>query len=218
MNRAMEFLADGSITLKEIVSPYNGKLTVKWDMTSGYQIMGGGLWQVGGPVQTVWEESFKELPDDFSPKKLLIVGLGGGTIAKLARKKWPNINMTGVDIDEVIVQLGREYLGLGKLNVQIEIGDAFDFVFSQKQKHDLICVDTYQGSTFPEKFQSDEFLTALKKILEKDGIALFNRLYEGRDRTLADKFEKKLEKFFGNVQAIYPKPHELANAVYLVRK
>jgi hypothetical protein len=42
------FFHDGSILFKEVESPINGVLTVKWDITFGYQIMGGGLWQVGG--------------------------------------------------------------------------------------------------------------------------------------------------------------------------
>lgn len=218
MNKVTEFLTEGTVTLKEVESPINGKLSVRWDMSSGFQIMGGRLWQVGGPVKTVWVEAFKKLPDDFHPKKLLIIGLGGGTIAALARKKWSKIDIVGVDIDPVIVGLGTEYLGLGKLSVDTHIADAYEFIHTQKKSFELVCLDTYVGSTFPEKFASDAFLLQIKRVLKKNGIGLFNRLYDGRDRARADKFEKQLERVFGNVMAIYPKPEELANAVYLVRQ
>ena len=57
----IEFIRDGSFTFKEVDSPINGKLTVKWDINFGYQIMGGGLWQVGGPVRVVWKAALQKV-------------------------------------------------------------------------------------------------------------------------------------------------------------
>ncbi len=208
----IEFIRDGSFTFKEVESPINGKLTVKWDINFGYQIMGGGLWQVGGPVRIVWKAAIEKVHSE-KPivKKALILGLGGGSIAKLIREYWPDASITGVDIDPVIVELGKDYLNLGKLDVDIQIDDALHFLKLDKTIYDLICVDTYVGDQFPPQFESEVFLNLLKKHMDNESYAVFNRLYFGDKRKIANAFEKTLESIFNKVNPIYPE----AAALYL---
>lgn len=214
MGKISEFLTGGSVTMKEVHSPINGALTVKWDMGMGYQIMGGGLWQVGGPVLFVWKTALKKVHFHRPVlKNVLILGLGGGSIAQLAREFWGEVPITGVDIDPVIVQLGRDYMNLGKLHVDIHIADAYKILeISKTKKYDLICIDTYVGEEFPEKFESDTFLKLVRSHLSVHGVAVFNRLYYGDKRKIADLFEKKLMKAFPSVFAMYPE----VSALYIV--
>ena len=79
--------------------------------------------------------------------------------------------------------------------VKIVIADGVDAITKKKykiknKKYDLICVDTYVADEFPEKFENTKFVLAVKDLLEKDGVAVFNRLYYGEKRALAEKFEK----------------------------
>lgn len=215
MNRITEFLKEGSVTLKTVNSPINGELIVKWDILSGYQIMGGGLWQVGGPVEEIWREALNKTPDDFTPKNILILGLGGGSIAKLARKHWNEAEIIGIDIDPEIVKLGQEYLGLGKLDVTIQILDAEAFLKSNKKDFDLICVDMYVGSSYPEKFESEEFISILNSSLSKTGIIIVNRLYYGEKRKKAEAFLLKLKKRFKEITEVYPRM--IDNVLYIVK-
>ncbi|MBP7119073.1 hypothetical protein KBA63_03205, partial [Candidatus Woesebacteria bacterium] len=208
------FLHDGSIVFKEVVSPINGLLTVKWDITFGYQIMGGGLWQVGGPVRTIWKYALDHLKKRKEVKRALILGLGGGSIAKIIRDNWNESSVVGVDVDKVIVDLGIDYLGLDKLNVDIVIGDAFDYLHKEKKTYDLICVDTYVGDSFPKQFESEGFLHDVSKHLEDDGVAIFNRLYYSDKRKIADHFEKELSHYFARVEPLYPE----LSALYLCSK
>ncbi len=206
---------DGSVTLKTIDSPINGKLTVKWDLLNGYQIMGGGLWQVGGPVETVWRSGIKVTKGrNLSVSKALILGVGGGTTAKLIRETWTKCEIVGVDIDPEIVKLGEEYLGLKKINVKLHIADAFQFSKNDKGKYDLICVDTYVGSSYPEKLASIEFLTQVKELMNNNGIVIFNRIFGEKDHKKATEFESKLKTQFGNVMEKAPS-QELVNIIYV---
>ena|GEM_PF-576786 len=213
MNKIVEFLREGSVTLKTIESPINGTLEVKWDTYAGYQIMGGGLWQVGGPVETVWKESLSKLQKaDLQFGRVLILGLGGGTAARIIRKHWKTSHITGVDIDPVIVELGKQYLGLNKLRVHEVIGDAYAFIEkTPTTKYDLICVDTYVGEEFPQKFNSDAFIKNLKKAVSKNGMVLINRLYDGPNRKIAEAYFKRLKTVFPHVVEVFPE----ANVVYL---
>lgn len=217
VNKALEFLKDGSVTLKKVHSPLNGELTVKWDTVDGYQILGGpdGLWQVGGPVEAVWKRGLKKFTAEERPvKKALILGLGGGTIAKILRKKYPDAKIVGVDLDPVIVQLGKEYFGLNKLNVEVSIADAFEMSQKiRKDKFDLICVDLYVGDKFPEKFATEEFVNNVQRLLSKGGYAIFNRLYFGKHTAGAEKFLKILKEVYSDVEEIHLLNE--ANAIYI---
>ena len=131
-------------------------------------------------------------------------------MAKLVRKYWgQDVEITGVDIDPIMVEMGKKHLGLDKLNVKVMIKDAYEFLRKtvngkRKTSYDLICVDLYIGDQYPEKFEKDEFLKLVRKLLSKDGIVVFNRLYYDEKRAQAMKFGRKLEKYFENVTPVFP--------------
>lgn len=204
----------GSKKLMEIESPINGKLEVIRDIVWGTYIKAGGLTQSGGIAESVWRKTLIKInTQEFKPRTCLILGLGGGSIAKTARHLWPGIQITGVDVDSLIVELGKKYLGLGSYVVDIKITDAFEFCQKEKSKYDLILIDVYQGDTVPEKLRSENFVKNIQKLMSKNGISVFNRLFGGRHRPDAVKFLKKLEKVFPNCDAMYPE----ANVMYICK-
>ena len=203
-------ILEGRITLEKRKSEYNGPLTVVKDIFYGTYIIGGGLPQSGGLAEIIWRNSLRKIKDR-DIKSVLILGLGGGGIAKIARKNWPECKIAGVDIDPVIVDLGKKYLKLDEQNVEIKIQDVNKF--KTTKKFDLVCVDTYQGDQFPTEFASEEFAKRVKSYLTKNGIAVFNRLYGPEDRKLAHAHEKELEKVFASVERNYPE----ANVMFLCK-
>jgi len=69
----------------------------------------------------------------------------------------------------------------------------------------------YIGYEVPEEFTNPSFIKKIKKMLNKNGLALFNRLYFDDKRKLAEEFNKKLEKEFGSVECVYPE----ANVMFI---
>lgn len=208
-----DFLA-GKKVLKKVHSTFNGDLIVVRDFLWGTYIMGGGLTQSGGVAYEVWDASLARVSKIKKEiKSSLIVGLGGGSIANIIRKNWgSDVLITGVDIDSVIVSLGEKYLKTKSDNVHVVIGDAIDFVKNEKQKFDLICMDTYQMDEFPKKFESQVFLENLKNILNENGVVVFNRLYYNEKRKIADEFyHSVLQKNFTKIKIVYPQ----ANIMYI---
>ncbi len=200
-------------------SKYNGRLVVKKDLAWGKYIQANGITQSGGVAYQIWKTTLGRIKklDSIEINKVLILGLGGGSISKIVRKNWPNAGITGVEIDKLMVDLGKKYLDLEKSVVKIVIGDAYKFVIDQikkKNKYDLVCVDVYLGSEFPKKFEEDKFLKSITKILSSGGGVVFNRLYYDEKRTQAVKFGDKLEKIFNKVDFVYPE----ANLMYICRK
>lgn len=196
--------------LEERNSTYNGALKVVRSFGLGTYIQADGLTQSGGIVETIWKSTLKKISNR-DIQKVLILGLGGGTLVKLLNKFFHGVEITGIDIDSEIVNLGKKYLGLNKYKTNILIKDALKF--ENNEKHDLIIVDTYNGDKYPLGFEDTKFVSKLKSWLEKDGIVIFNRLYFGDKRPEAVKFGNKLEKIFSKVTWYYPQ----ANLMFICK-
>lgn len=182
--------------MEERKSKFNGELRVARTFGLGTYIQADGLTQSGGIVETLWKQTLRKVRNE-KIKKCLILGLGGGTVAKLVRKFWKEAKIIGVDIDPMMVSLGENYLGLDKADIKVKIGDAYNF---DSSGYDLVLVDLYNGKEFPEKFENEKFL----KKLTKNKIVIFNRTYYGIYRPAAVKFGRKLEKIFPKVEWFYP--------------
>lgn len=136
----------------------------------------GGYEQSGPLVEEVWKKALKAL--DFTPKNILILGLGCGSAAKVISKKFPTAKITGVEIDPVMIKIGKKYFGLGKIpNLKITCADALNFVKKTKQKFDLILVDVYVGG----KQIYPDYLKLHKK---KNGAILINKLENNKNTVL----------------------------------
>jgi len=195
----------GTKILEERKSEYNGKLSVSKTLGFGTYIQSDGLTQSGGIVETIWRSTLRSVKHRSSIiNHCLVLGLGGGTVAKLIKKNWPEAKITGVDIDPEMVELGKKYLGLDGTNIEIKIGDALKELERVKSKFDLIIVDLYNGDRFPEKFETENYMRLVELHLAKGGLAVFNRLYYGDKRPEAVKFGNGLKKVFDKVDWFYP--------------
>ncbi len=206
----------GTKILDKRESRYNGELTVIRDIAWGTYIKAGGLPQSGGLARKIWEKPLKQISNYQLPiSNILILGLGGGGIIELLKKYWPDARITGVDIDQNIVELGKKYIKWDEEKVYIVIEDAQTFLDTKtktsKSKYDLIIVDTYNGSTFPAKFTKLRFIQTLKVVMSKKGKVIINRLYGSVDRDQASKFGEMLETEFDSVERLYP----VANIMFI---
>ncbi len=183
----------------------------------------GGLLQSGGVVANIWRKGIKIVASSQLPvARVLILGLGCGTAAKLVSNKWPKAKIIGVEIDPVVIKLGKKYFNLDQIpNLKIICGEAIEYVAScqlpvanKRSKHsgrwplaagrwqlfNLILVDLYLGEKIPQKAESLTFLKNLKRAIGKDGIVIFNRLFWGKHKKRAEEFVKKVEKVFTEVK------------------
>ena len=214
MNRSNILL--GTKILEERESDNNKKIVVLKTLGLGTYIQVDGLTQSGGVVEGIWKKTLKKILNSKTQiNNCLILGLGGGSASRIVEKYWPQAKITGVDIDPVIVEMGKKYLGLEKIRVEIVIEDAYSWLVrnSKIKKYDLVLVDIYKGFDVPEIFETDKFLKLTLKLLTDKGIAIFNRLYSGEKRREAIKFANKLEKVFSKVDYFYPEANIMFNCL-----
>lgn len=200
--------------LEEKDSPFNGKIKVVRTL-EGVRITVEGVSQSGWLVKKVWDSALKKIKKKKGAVgEVLVLGLGGGSVARLVNKYWPNAEIIGVDIDPVMVELGKKYLGLGEVNnLKIVIEDAQSWVNGawKKRLFDLILVDIYRGARIPEKFTTSGFIKRINGILKHGGIAAFNHLYSGTEKKEADSLGKKLHKIFPALTIVKPE----ANIIFI---
>jgi len=195
----------GTKVLEEQNSKFNGKVRVVKTWGMGTYIQAEGLTQSGGIVESIWKQTINKIKNlKFKINNCLILGLGGGTVAKIIRKNWPEAKITGVEIDPVMVKLGSKYLGLDDAKVDIKIMDAGNYSLNAKP-YDLIIVDTYFG---------DKYIDLVTTDLSRSHVVIFNRLFYKDKKAEALEFGKKLEKIFPNVERFYPP----ANLMFICTK
>jgi len=212
----------GTWLVDEVNSPINGKVQAIKSFAFGTYLQVGRLTQSGGVVYDVWRTTLKKVKKQEKKEisNCLVLGLAGGSVAKLVRKLWGDgVEITGVDIDPIMVEMGDKHLGLKKHGVNVLIEDAYEYVKSKtkkphKTKFDLICVDLYVGDKYPKIFESEKFLKLILKLLPVDGVVVFNRLYYDEKRTQAMRFAKTLEKHFAKVTPVFPQ----ANIMFVCSK
>lgn len=204
----------GTKILEEKESKFNGHLRVVKTWGMGTYIQAEGLTQSGGIVESIWKETFRKIHNSkFIIHNSLILGLGGGTVAKLIRKNYPTAKITGIDIDPLMVDLGNKYLDLQKYKVKIIISDASNLPNHPNQKYDLIVVDLYNGDKFPKTFATKNYIHLIRTVLQSNGVVVFNRLYFKEKKAEAEKFGDRLKRVFKKVESFRP----VSNIMYICR-
>jgi spermidine synthase len=142
---------------------------------------GRTLLRVGGVIQSVAVDEWYE-PDiwdamvpDRRPQSVLVLGMGGGTIASLIHRRFGPVPVVGVEFDQRIVHLAHEHFGIAQLpQVQIIAADAFQFVPQCQVTFSLICVDLYVAGHLEHGVLGTTFLCHIARLLEPDGVVVFN--------------------------------------------
>ncbi|MBI5793595.1 methyltransferase domain-containing protein [Candidatus Uhrbacteria bacterium] len=155
-------------------------------------VIGGGVFQSGPYMQSVFRGMLRMLPRSFVPKHVLVVGLGAGGCVPVIQKRFPWVHVVALEYDEVMVALARQtYLKQANVgSVEVVLGDIRETLPRLSMEFDLILVDVFCGSRVAPALSDEEVLEALKRLLSFAGYLIVNCY---RERELVTKL---LERFF----------------------
>ena len=109
------------------------------------------------------------------PKKILMIGLGGGSISTYLGRYMPEVAIDTVEIDPGVIRPRRQYFGIRETpRVRYLDGDGRVFLNRNKERYDLILVDAYHGGYVPFHLLTREFYALVKQRLAPGGAAAFN--------------------------------------------
>jgi len=112
------------------------------------------------------------------PKRILFLGLGGGTLPMAMRYYFPGARIDSIELDPDVVEVARKYFGFqedegnkvyvrdGRVQVRRLLRD--------KAKYDIILADAFRGGYIPYHLTTKEFMESLKDLLTPDGIVVSN--------------------------------------------
>ena len=107
--------------------------------------------------------------------RVLMLGLGGGTLATYLGRFLPDARIETVEIDPAVINAAKTYFGvLETPRVRYLEGDARVFLNRRPDRYDLILVDAFHGGYVPFHLLTREFYTLLKQRLAPGGAAAFN--------------------------------------------
>lgn len=139
---------------------------------------------------------------DFNGKidQMLIIGLGAGSIVKLFNKSYTIGNIVGLEIDPLIIELGKKYFDLNDSNLEIVNNDAKLYLENNFRKFDFLIVDAYKENVFESFFESLQFLEEAQNHLSDTGVLLINRVLCDYQSNV--NLENKLKLIFKTVFAM----------------
>lgn len=112
------------------------------------------------------------------PKRILIIGLGGGTMSNTLAQLYPQSQIDNVEIDQAVIKVARDYFGFFENN-QIKTYNQDGRIYIKrallkKQQYDWIILDAFNGDYIPEHLMTKEFLQEAKALLSKNGVLSAN--------------------------------------------
>ena len=133
---------------------------------------------------------------------VLILGMGTGTYATQCRKYFGDMNIEGVEIDEKITELSREYFSLPE-DVKVTTYDGRAFLQAVDTTYDVIMVDAYQDITIPFQMSSVEFFTMVKDHLKDGGVMVVNmNMHGNKEGDINQYLADTIANVFDNVYSV----------------
>lgn len=136
------------------------------------------------------------------PKRVGIVGLAAGTIAKQYTAVFGDVPIDGWEIDPEIIQVGREYFGMTEGNLNAIAADGRWGLDHSKYKYSVIAVDAYRPPYIPWHLTTQQFFTIVADHLSDDGVLVINVGRTPTDRRLINAMVGTIGSVFPSVYVV----------------
>lgn len=198
-----QVLKRGDGQLKRIESEYNDIYITKRGPLIGMSFRRYG---------TDYTESVSDLTD---PKKLpieytrfmtlglsfpekvgsvLMIGVGGGSLAVYLKSILPQLSIDMVDLDPAVLSAAKTHFGLREAaDFKLIESDGRVYLARNPKVYDVLLIDAFRGGYVPFHLLTQEFYELLKRRLAPKGVAVFNihsgtKLYDSTIKTLQHVF------------------------------
>ena len=130
------------------------------------------------------------------PRRVLVVGLGGGTIPMFLRKRLPEIDIDVVELDPAVVSVAKSHFGFREdARLHAHVADGRRFIEKKRSDYDLIILDAFGANEVPFALATREFQRSVRRALTPRGIVvanlwagLSNPLFPAMVRTYIDTY------------------------------
>lgn len=78
-------------------------------------------------------------------RRILLLGVGGGSVARIARALAPGAQIVGVELDREVVRVARRWFELDALDLELVVDDALGFLRRERRRFDAVLEDVFVG-------------------------------------------------------------------------
>ena len=192
--------------LYEKASAYNNILVT--EDAAGYRVLrferGGARQSIGKPGEPEYlgfaytKVAFVGLALSPEPSRILVVGVGGGTMPMFLRAYYPNATIDAVDIDPDVVQVAKDYFGFREDDrMKAHVGDGRAFIENTREPYDIIFLDAFGTRNVPPHLTTAEFMRAVRRAVKPGGLIVgnvwgrsANPLFDSMVRTYQEVFDE----------------------------
>jgi spermidine synthase len=130
------------------------------------------------------------------PRRVLMVGLGGGSLAKFVYHRFPDAVIEVLEINPQVVAVARRLFGLpaSDARLTVRVCDAAEYIAAGADGFDAILVDGYDGDSQVVELATTAFYNACRRRLEPGGVLVVNLW--GSDR--------QFDEYLARVEAVFP--------------
>jgi spermidine synthase len=149
------------------------------------------------------------------PQDILILGLGGGSLAKFIWKYFPNSQLELVERSAQVIDICFQYFEFPKSpRLHINCADALDFIKTDEKKYDLIFADLFQAEGSSGLAFEIEFFRLCKSRLKDNNSIFVLNTWQQTPKELMIKCVRQLCESFGRHLLILP--DHMGNNIFIV--
>lgn len=132
------------------------------------------------------------------PKSVLMIGLGGGSLAKFLLNHYPDCTIDAIEYREKVVKVAHGYFKLPETpRLNIHIADATNKISEiERNKYDLIFLDAFDKSSVSPSITRPGFIASCKDRLNNNGVFVVNLWSKSED--LKRTFQTISKTYSGN--------------------
>ena len=110
-----------------------------------------------------------------SPKEILCIGLGGGTMPKFFYRLFTKTKLTILEINPKVIQIAKHFFKLPiSKRFNIIQSDGIQYIYEVDKKYDLLISDAFEDYGLPDEFCTISYFESCRNVLSEKGIFMIN--------------------------------------------
>jgi spermidine synthase len=139
-------------------------------------------------------------------KKMLLIGLGGGSIPKKLNKEFPNLEIDAVELDPEVIKMAKDHFNVKESkNLRLYAQDGRLFLTRTQSQYDVILLDAYFTDAMPFHLATKQFFELAQRKLTPNGIVVANLI-----SAVTGPSGKILRSFVRTQRQVFPQTYVFA--------
>ena len=142
-----------------------------------------------------------------NPANILMIGLGGGSLAKFVYHRLHRTQTIVIEVNPVVVVTARNYFFVppDDERLQVLIAEGSEYIASHPASTDVLMVDGFDDGCQVASLCTQDFYNHARAVLKRNGVLVVNLL--SRDRRFQNYMRRIESSFSGYVSTLAADPH-----------